>query len=155
MKKFVIAIAALIMLGGAAVSVMKTMEIGPFAPIDGEIAEPAPPPPADPITVELDPLTIPIFHGDRIATTLQVVIHLETTEGDNEAKVRKYLTKVGDMFLRDLYAYLPRLIEKQGELDVEYIKQRLDKVVKKTPVGEEVTRVMIQSVSDSAVNQGN
>ena len=115
MKKIVIAIAAFIMLAGASVSVMKTMEIGPFAPVDGVAEAEPPPPPADPTTVEMEPLIIPIFHGDKIATTLQMEIHLETTVGEAEEKVRKYLPKVGDMFMRDLYAYLPRLIEKQGE----------------------------------------
>ena len=73
MKKIVIAIAAFIMLAGASVSVMKTMEIGPFAPVDGAAEAEPPPPPADPTTVEMEPLIIPIFHGDKIAIDLAKV----------------------------------------------------------------------------------
>ncbi|MDP7653031.1 MAG: hypothetical protein QGF38_15160 [Rhodospirillales bacterium] len=41
MKKFVIIFAMLLMLSGGTISVLKTMEIGPFATPEGEPAKPA------------------------------------------------------------------------------------------------------------------
>lgn len=153
MKRVIIPIAVVIMLMGGGISVMKTFKIGPFAPVptaNGEAKAPEPEKNLEPVIVALEPLTIPVFQGDKIATTVTMEVHLEVLGPKKAAEAKKMLPKIADTFLRDLHAYLPRLVETQGELDVEVILARLNGVAKKAPVTKDlVNRVLIQAISDT------
>lgn len=156
MKKIVIAVAILIMLMGGGVSVMKSLEIGPFAPVPGmegsveasqEVIE------VEPVNVPLDPITVPVFQGDKISATLLIEVHAVALGDENASKIKKLKPRIVDIFFSDLLAYLPRLIEMQGELDVEVIQQRLMRVAKRHPVTKDIIhRLTIQSINDQPVN---
>ena len=151
MKKLTIAFAVLMMLTGVAISIMKSMGIGPFADGGeggaGEVAQPLDEPPR---FMDMPPLVIPVFHGEKVATTIHIQLKLEIRGSDNEEKVTRMMPRLNDAFLRDLYAFIPRLLRKQKRVDVVIIKQRLqmigDKVVGKGSIGS----VLVQSISDSA-----
>lgn len=153
MKKIIVVAAVLIMLMGGGISVMKSLEIGPFAPVgDGsvDVVDESHQEDMEPIITKLDPLTIPVFRGDSIAATVQLEIHLEALGKDNSAEVKRYAPKISDIFLRDLHSYLPRLIETQGEMDVEMILARLNNISKKSKTTKDiVNRVLIQAISDT------
>ena len=154
MKRIVVVIAVIIMLMGGGISVMKTLKIGPFAPVADAnheaAAAPAPAKKEDPVIVPLDPMMIPVFQGDRIATTVQLGIQVEALGKKNADKVKQILPKISDLFLKDLYSYLPRLVATEGSLDVETILGRLNSVAQKSPVTKDlVSHVLIQSISDT------
>ena len=156
MRKIVIAIAIVLMIAGGGVSVMKALEMGPFAPNSGdEMADNGSEddkklPDVPPTFIDLDPLIIPIFAGDRVAATLQIQLKLETQGKENEAKINKLLPRISDAFLRDLYVFLPRHIRKEGEIKVSAIRKRLELVAQKVTDKDVVTGVLIQSVVDNA-----
>lgn len=158
MKRIIIAVAVVIMLMGGGISVMKTLKIGPFAPVptaNGDAPVEAPKEKLEPVIVPLEPLTVPVFQGDKIATTVTMEVHLEVMGSKKAAEAKKMLPKIADTFLRDLHAYLPRLVETQGELDVEVILGRLNSVAKKSPVTKDlVNRVLIQAISDTPMSPG-
>jgi flagellar basal body-associated protein FliL len=80
MKKMIIITAVLLMLTGGVISVMKTMEIGPFASEttdaeaqdagEGEDGDAPEPRTAAPRFIDMEPLIIPIFDDQKVVTTI-------------------------------------------------------------------------------------
>ncbi|MDP6603094.1 MAG: hypothetical protein QGG17_02730 [Rhodospirillales bacterium] len=152
MKKLIIAFTVLLMLGGGTVSVLKVLEIGPFAPTpDGASAEQVFDAPAEPPRfLEVEQMHIPIFAGDRVATTIQVLVKLETIGSENEPKLTRMMPRLSDAFLRDLFGTLPRMLRNDEQLNVVVIKRRLQRVADKIVGLGLVDNVLVQSVTDTS-----
>lgn len=148
MKKLVIAFAFILMIAGGTISVLKWLEIGPFAP-NGEVdvvdqVDPGEPP----RFIDMDPLSIPIFQGDKVAATIQIQFMLEAVGADNEAKITRLLPRLGDAFLRDLYSFIPRLLKKEERISVVIIKQRLQMIADEVTGPGIIDDILVQSVVD-------
>ena len=152
MKKFVIVFAILLMLSGGSIGIMKTLEVGPFAKTEGEAAETAvlnePP-----RFIEMGLLLIPIFTGDRVATTIQLQIKLETMGAERESKINKLMPRINDAFLSDLYAFIPRLVRKEGKIRAIVIKTRLEMIAGKVAGPDLITNVLVQSITDTSTSK--
>lgn len=148
MKKLLIAIVGLMLLGGGAVSVLKWMKLGPFEDVISDsgiqiVRD------EDTIFVDMEPLVIPIFRGDRVAATIQIQVKLETIGEENKAKLQHVLPRISNLFITDLHTFLPRMLKKVERLDVLIIKQRL-KLISDLLVGPElIQNVLVQSVIDT------
>ena len=163
MKKLLILIGALFLIAGGTVSVMKWMNLGPFQEKAAQQEE-APSEPT--LLVDMEPLLIPIFQGDKVAATLQFQVKLETIGSENAAKIQYLMPKINDLFMRELYGFMPRLLkvikeeqkidflgllkeEKQKEgqqFHVLVINQRLKLISDKFIGPDLVTKVLVQSV---------
>lgn len=167
MKKVLIFVGIILVLGGVTGGVLWVMKLPPFDVSDGSEssagAENAEAPTTDgkkksgsllgrnaPVFYPLDPLVIPIFGDDGVSATVQVQVKLEVVGEENRAIVRRLKTKLSDALLRDLYGFLPRLIKSQGRLDVTILKQRMQMVVSRTVGPDVINDVLVQSVSDQA-----
>jgi flagellar basal body-associated protein FliL len=152
MKKFVIVFAILLMLSGGTIGIMKTLEVGPFAKTEGEAAEKTvlnePP-----RFIEMGLLLIPIFTGDRVATTIQLQIKLETMGAERESKINKLMPRINDAFLSDLYAFIPRLVRKEGKIRAIVIKTRLEMIAGKVAGPDLITNVLVQSITDTSASK--
>ena len=123
MPKLLIIILAIIVLSVAGGFVfMQQMNLGPFAP-------------EKPLTPEeksqrlkryvaMEPLSISIFRGGAVATTIELKVQLETKVG-RELALNKQLPRLKDAFIRDLHAYFPRLLNKKKELDMADLTRRM------------------------------
>ncbi len=154
MKKLVMVFAALMMLAGATVSVMKAMQIGPFSPdpdANEQVADAKPK--SDlldpPRFIDLDPLVVPIFQGDSIATTIQITVKLETTGAEKESKINKWKPRISDAFIRDLYSFIPRLLRNQERVNVFIIKKRLQLIGDKVMGPGIIENILVQSITDT------
>ncbi|MCG8511167.1 MAG: hypothetical protein MI741_18260 [Rhodospirillales bacterium] len=128
---------------------MKQLEWGPFAPDNGEeaaaeAAEPSEPP----RFIDMDPLVVPVFAGDKVVGTIQIQLKLETMGAENEEHINLIMPRLNDAFLRELYTYIPRLLRKEGSVDVFMIKQRLQRVAVKVAGKERIDNVLVQSVTE-------
>ena len=153
MKKLLSVFAILLILSGAAISIMKWLEIGPFAPVvEGEpvveeeeeedvSGEP-------PRFIEMEPLVIPVFKGNNVAATIQIHLQLEALGADNEALITKVMPRLSDAFLSDLYVFIPRLLKKEEHINVAILKQRLQMVADKVTRPGVINNVLVQSVVD-------
>lgn len=163
MKKMAIIVAVFMMIVGAAVSVMKTLEFGPFAPAAEEAAsateggeeggEQAATPAASGLPVrfvDVEPLNIPVFHEDRVATTIQITLKLEVVDSQKEALVKQMLPRLNDAFVRDMHAFIPRLLKQEERLNVAIIKKRLQIVAERLVGKELISNILVQSVTDSS-----
>ena len=148
MKKLVIVFALLMVLSGGTISVMKALQVGPFAPDEDEVVEKEEPLPEAPHFLELDQLLIPIFSDDRVVTTIQVQVQLEITGMENLAKINRLKPRLSDAFLRDLHAFIPRLFHMKERLTVSILKQRMQMIGDKVAGPGIIDSVLVQSLTD-------
>ncbi|MDP6572746.1 MAG: hypothetical protein QGI63_07385 [Rhodospirillales bacterium] len=155
MKKLVIIIAFFLVIAGAAVSVMKTMEIGPFAPTavaEGEGQEDGGAAPKKsgkdaPRFIDVEPLNIPVFHEDSVAATVQIQLKLEAIGEENEEQINRLMPRINDAFLRDLHAFLPRLLKMEERINVVIIKKRLQIISERLMGPNLIHNILVQSAS--------
>lgn len=151
MKKIVVVIVAIVlMLAGGSFSVLKWMEVGPFAPEqEGEVAmvdsdEP-------PVFIDLEPLLINIFQDDSVITTVQISVMIEVLGKDNAALVNQSLPKITDMFLRDMHGFIPRVMKNTDKrIDLFVVKKRLKLMADRLYPDKRINDVLIQSISDGS-----
>ncbi|MEK9724106.1 MAG: hypothetical protein VW405_11585, partial [Rhodospirillaceae bacterium] len=116
MKKILVAFAAILILAGGAVAAMKWLAIGPFADKTAAATEKKEEPKAAAIFIDMDPLMLPVIHGDQIAGTIQIQVKLETAGQENAIFLKRRLTKISDAFVKDLHGFVPRLLKKKERL---------------------------------------
>ncbi len=150
MKIAVIALVVFIMLGGGTFSVLKWLQVGPFAPepeVDVAMVDTDEPP----VFIDLDPLLVNVFEGDTVATTVQISVKIEALGSDNAELVNENIPKITDMFLRDLHSFLPRIMKNGGErIDIFVIKKRLKLMADRLYPDGRINDVLIQSVSEGS-----
>lgn len=147
MKKLMIIVIVLVILGAGTVSALQWMKIGPFAEKDSNKAEPevvVEPP----VFIDMEALSIPIFQGDKVITTIQIQLKLEVVK-EHQSEVNRILPRIHDTFLKDLYAYLPRLLKQGPRINLALLKSHLMQAVKKSSLDKMITNVLIQSIVDS------
>jgi len=150
MKKIIIIVVFLLVLVGGAVAAMKFLGIGPMFATEGEKAAGEEAPPAEPPRfVDLEPLIIPLFQGDKLAGTVNIQLKLETIGADNEKALVRLLPRLNNAFLVDMHGYVPRLFKKEERLDIEAIRTRLQYVGDKIAGEGVIGNVLVQSVVDA------
>ena len=152
MKKLIMVFAALMMLTGATVSIMKALAIGQFS---GKVAESAAEAkarlnaPEPPRFIDLEPLIVPIFHGDEIVATIQISVKLEAVGAANETRINRIKPRLNDAYIKDLYSFIPRLLRNQERVNVFIIKKRLQMVSDKLLGEGIISDVLVQSITDT------
>jgi len=148
LKKLIIAVLGILLLVGGAASVLKFMKLGPF---EEEVAAEQEEMVRDDDTlfVDMEPLVIPVFQGDKVAATVQIQVKLETIGKDNKAKLQHIMPRISDLFIRDLHTFIPRLLKQKERIDVLIVKQRLKLISDKLIGPELIQNVLVQSVIDT------
>jgi len=147
-KKLVIAVAIMLMLAGATISVLKWLGIGPFGdPAEVEATGTTPDEPLHFVT--MDVLVIPIFQGEKVAATVQIQLKLEATNLESASEIARLLPRLNDAFLRDLYGFIPRHLRKKERLDLALIKDRLQMVGDKVAGPGVIKSVLVQAVLEN------
>lgn len=151
MKKLLIVFVAVLLIAGATIGVMKWMELGPFAPPPEALKEEAPKIEApEALFVDMEPLMINVVEAGQIVTTIQMEVKLETVGNDNIIAIKRALPKYKDAFMKDLHAFIPRMLHEIERIDLPTVKQRLqlvaDRVAGKPGI---VKGVLIQSILDT------
>ncbi len=148
MKKLLLIFGLLVMLCGGTVSSLKYLKLGPFQ--GDEVVEEKPEEQVDDTTlfVDMEPLAIPIFQGNRVAATVQIQVKLETNGKDNVKKIKRIMPVITDAFVRDLHSFMPRLLKAEERIDVLIIKQRLQLIGNKVAGKGLIKNVLVQSAID-------
>jgi len=133
-------------LGGTIGSLM-FLETGPFKPKKGEIKKIKQKTLKDTTQfIDMDPLAMPIFRGNRVAATIQIQIKLETNNKDKAEEINEKMPILTDAFIRDLHSFMPRLLRVKERVDVLIIKQRLQMVSDRVLGKGIVSNVLVQSL---------
>ena len=123
----ILGICVLLVAGG--VAVMQQMEIGLFAK-----AKSMSPEEREKFLrryIDMEPLSVSIFRGGAVATTIELKVQLETTVG-SEKILKKMLPRLKDALIRDLHSYFPRLLQRSKELDITDLKRRMFLISQRT-----------------------
>ena len=147
-RTIAIGAAIILMIGGGAVGIMKQLGWGPFA-AQAEQAAVTETPVEVPRFIDMDPLVIPIFAEDRVIAAIQIQLKLETLGAANERHLNAIMPRISDAFLRELHSFIPRLVQKGGQLDVLAIKRRLQMIADNVAGPGRINGVLVQSVSDT------
>ena len=149
MKKLMVILAALFILAGGAVAALKWLGIGPFA--QKETAAKAAPkkPEVQTIFIDMDPIMVPLLQGNGVAATIQIQIKLETEGQENAIFLKRRMPKISDAFVRDLHAFMPRLLKDKERIDVFILKQRLQVIGDRLFGKGYIKDVLVQSVIDT------
>lgn len=148
MKKLLLIFGMLIMLGGGTVGALKFLKLGPFQG-DEEVEVKQEEKVEDTtLFVDMEPMAIPIFQGNRVAATVQIQVKLETNGKDNVKKIKRMMPIITDAFVRDLHSFMPRLLKAEERIDVLIIKQRLQFISNKVAGKGLIKNVLVQSVID-------
>ena len=152
MKKLVIIFLIVLPVAGATIGAMKWLGIGPFEKPESETSEQEAPKIDAPqaLFVDLEPLLINVVQEGEVVTTIQMEVKIETEGNDNIIAIRRALPLYKDAFMKDLHAFVPRMLREIERLDLPTIKKRLqlvaDRVAGKPGI---VKSVLIQSVVDT------
>lgn len=149
MKKMMIIVAVLLILTGGAVGVLKFLKMGPFTEEEVVEVEEQEPEEEKAIFIQMEPILIPIFNGSEVAAKIQLQIKLETATTENAIKIQRRLTKISNVFITDLHAFMPRLIKQQERVDVIVLKARLREIASRHLEKGLIDDILIQSVIDT------
>ena len=152
MQKYLIPVlAAILLLAGGAVGVMKWMQIGFFAP--EESADEATPTPRQqrnaPRYVDLDSINVVIIQDSRPRSVVQIAVKLEVASDKDAEAVRNKMIRLTNALVTDLHDFLPRLLREVVHIDIDLLGNRIQYVADKTLGKGLVKQVLIQSVHDS------
>jgi flagellar basal body-associated protein FliL len=149
MKKLIFIFSLLVMLSGATVSLLKWMKLGPFQEEGVAKEEVIQEEDGDnTVFIDMEPLGIPIFQGNKVAATIQIQVKLETYGEKNAEKIKYIMPVITDAFIRDLHSFMPRLLKAEERVDVLIIKQRLQFISDKVAGKGLIRNVLVQSVID-------
>lgn len=145
MKKLILLLVAVLVLGGAGVGGWYVL-LGP-GHASGEAGS-APAAPADPFYVEFNPLTLPVVGRQRIEQLITLKLTLEVADKTTADRVIAWAPRLNDAFMTALYGRLETVaMLPNGTIDVEVIKQRV-LAASAALMGEGVVRdCLVQSVS--------
>ena len=148
MKKLLLIFGLLVMLCGGTVSALKFLKLGPFQGEEVVEEKPVEQIEATILFVDMEPLAIPVFQGNRVAATVQIEVKLVTNGKDNVERIKQIMPVITNAFVRDLHSFMPRLLKAEERIDVLIIKQRLQLISNKVAGKGLIKNVLVQSVID-------
>jgi flagellar basal body-associated protein FliL len=149
MKKLILLFAMLFMLIGGTIGLLVFLEEGIFKPKKGEIRKIIKKEAVDTtVFIDMEPLAIPIFQGNRVAATVQIQVKLEASNEDTAERIKRLMPVITDAFVRDLHSFMPRLLRAEERIDVLIIKQRLQLIGDRVAGKGTISNVLVQSIID-------
>ncbi|MGJ3260745.1 MAG: flagellar basal body-associated FliL family protein [Rhodospirillales bacterium] len=152
MKRLFLIFALVLLVAGATIGAMKWFGLGPFQKpeIAKEMQAPEKITAPQALFVDMEPLLVNVVQGGAIATTIQIEVKIETAGNENIIRIKRMLPQYKDAFLKDLHAFIPRMLSELGRIDLPTLKQRLQLVADRV-AGEKgvVKGVLIQSLLDT------
>lgn len=103
--------------------------------------------------VKLDPLVLPIIDNEGVNQVLSLVVSLEVASVADGEKVKNMSPRLKDAYIRDMYGVLNKNSAlKGGVVQVNIIKERLNKVSDKVMGDSEIVRdVLLQVVQQRPI----
>ena len=102
--------------------------------------------------VHLNPIIVPILSDTGSTQIITLVVAIEVPNDESVAMVERNRIRLTDAFLTDMYGVLDknRLI-KNGYIDIERVKSRLNKISKRVVGEESISGVMLEAVQQRKV----
>lgn len=102
--------------------------------------------------VELDPLILPIIDNDGVSQVVSLVVVLEIKPGVSASEIEAMEPRLKDAFIQDMYGVLNKHAAlKGGVLQVSYIKQRLNNISVEVLGEQKIQDVLLQVVQQRPI----
>ncbi|PZP55519.1 MAG: flagellar basal body-associated FliL family protein [Micavibrio aeruginosavorus] len=154
MKKAIIAIIAVLLLGGGGFGAYtffnKPAEATESKEVEkaAEAAKEAVPP----TFVELKPLVLPVVDRDGVSQIISIVISIETDDPAKAAEIELMRPRLTDAYIQGMYGVLSsKAVMEGGILQVGYIKTKLHNITNKVMGKDKVKDVLLQVVQQRQV----
>lgn len=155
MKKAIIAIVVLALLGGAGggayMFFMKSANASETEKAETAKKEEAS---KDALVsfVQMSPLVLPIVDKNGVSQVINLVISLEVKDPEAAKEVERLQPRLKDAYIQDMYGVLTRQAAMEGGVvQVGYIKNRLNKVTSKVMGKDMVQDVLLQVVQQRPI----
>lgn len=155
MKKLIIAVIALLILGGGGFGAYLFFNKPAEATESKEAEKAAATAKAElvpPSFVEMKPLVLPVVDKDGVSQIISLVISLETDDPANVAQIELMKPRLTDAYIQGMYGVLnSKAVMDGGILQVGYIKARLNAITAKVMGENKVKDVLLQVVQQRHV----
>jgi flagellar FliL protein len=156
MKKVIMTITALALLGGTAaggyVFFMKPAEASETSDTKEEKKADKGAKDAAVSFVQMSPLVLPIVDKNGVSQIISLVISLEVRDDLSAKEVERMTPRLKDAYIQDMYGVLTKQAAMEGGVvQVGYIKNRLNQVTTKIMGKDRVNDVLLQVVQQRPV----
>ena len=150
MKRIIIIVLVILLLGGIGAGVSIYLQVGPLAtlmkPKEPEKPPPPPPPPAHQL-VGVGSFSVPVIQDHGIGRSLGLDVSLDVMAGD-EPKVTALLPLILNAFTLTLYDIVPVHSDSHSAADKKFIHDRLMQVAERIAGKGLIQDVVIRSIYD-------
>lgn len=102
--------------------------------------------------VELDPLILPVIDNTGVSQVVSLIIALEVPDESAAEEVKRLSPRLKDAYIQDMYGALNKHVAmKDGVIQVDKIKGRLNKVTMDVLGEEMVSNVLLQVVQQRPI----
>jgi flagellar protein FliL len=96
--------------------------------------------------VRLDPLILPVIDKDGMTQVVSLVVAIEVANKHDTELVQRLVPRLTDAFIQDMYGVLGKNAMKDGVIQIDYIKKRLNSITNKV-LGQDIANdVLLQVV---------
>ncbi len=166
MKKILLTIVALILIGGvgttaylffgkpaqASVSAENLSSEAKKAAVDKKKSEED----AKVAFVKMDPLTLPVVNDQGVVQIINISVTLEAVDAEAAKDIERFAPRLKDAYIQNMYGLLGKkgpagAIDANGVVEVNHVKERLHMITTKILGEEKVRDVLLQSVQQRRV----
>lgn len=102
--------------------------------------------------VHLNPIIVPILSDKGATQIITLVVAIEVPDNESVGIVERNRIRLTDAFLTDMYGVLDKnQLIKNGYIDIERVKSRLNKITKRVVGEERISGVMLEAVQQRKV----
>lgn len=103
--------------------------------------------------VKMDPLTLPVVNKDGVVQIINISITLEAADAEIAKEIERFQPRLKDAYIQDMYGVLGRkgAIDDKGVIQVERVKERLNKITTKVLGKDKVNGVLLQAVQQRPI----
>lgn len=103
--------------------------------------------------VKIDPLTLPVVGENGVVQIINISITLEAVDPEVAKEIERVAPRLKDAYIQDMYGALERKgsLNEEGVLKVNRVKDRLNTITEKILGKDKVNNVLIQAVQQRPV----
>lgn len=94
-------------------------------------------------TIEVKDIIVPVVTGNKVVATYKAKLNLELASPEKAELAHKFLPRMRDSIMSELYIILPLLWTGGEQPDVKVIAQRLEKAIQKQAPADLISHVQI------------
>ncbi len=98
--------------------------------------------------VKLDPLVLPVVNEKGVIQVINISITLEAIDAEAAKEIEKFAPRLKDAYIQDMYGALSGkgVLSPDGVIEVNRVKERLNKITAKVLGDKKVRSVLLQAV---------